>query len=538
MVDKNSACRLIFLLCSALAYWASPVRCAESRASGIELQFVNGEIDSAVLLSLSQYRETPLNVPSGEVRLLARMYPQLQCDISDTALSRYRPWKSADIERFFMDYPQLRWYREILSFEPRFLRTGECAIRYSADINKIDYPQGLGTRFMLHPKSPVSIFGEADAGLYQMRWVRRLVELDVAPVVVSAGNFAGSFDRGLLTGRFWPDSHDSAHPWSSWRFGNQGTFNGVRCGLFFGQNSHIDGYIHTLPGEQFQAVQSTIPLCQNSSVSTGIIHMALAKQDSTVRFEHTIGVIGAAWSGAGVCIDGIAVTDAPRPQGVWTGVPFCIDARTQWANSTARLQVSYFPRGFYNPASAAYYFLQQKLNAADTAPSGIYDVSAQQTVGISPTVRCDGKVRFMGMADSRCLVAGFGIYGTWPWDFSLRYTIRSDAVVDEPEQTFAVQSVFASWESVRCDALSYISVRDSMYTARATVGVEVFCSPWMSIQPHCWFTGGTGRSNQWSVGICQRIKVRERIRGEWRIETPVPADGDEIHLNVQMSIML
>jgi len=240
--------------------------------------FSESIIDSAEWSKLESYFFLPLNVPSGEIEILKKMYPIIiQSDAyQDSILSKYYPWGEKEVIRFFSDFPELIDFQQILDFSYIPLQIkGRLTISTSKLNNcKLSNP---GIRLFIKPVYLLSIDGRVLVTENYLRWCQRKVNVSLpGGIGLQIGSIDGIDDDGLLLGKFCQSGlHADSDAVSNWLYGDGHDWNGAAL-TYNNSNIHkkiierINIVAHIQKSESIGALDATVRLCKLQLMTLGI----------------------------------------------------------------------------------------------------------------------------------------------------------------------------------------------------------------------------------------------------------------------------
>ncbi len=251
--------------------------------------FPNRTIDSPGLSTealgeiLEEFDGEPLSVPRGELRLLDWMFPGIteEVPVTRNKLKRYEPWSLADIQRFFQDYPSLRKFRSILSFES-IPGTNLGTVWMNSQL-KDDFSPGR-QRVRIKTLSPeyLRINVGVDCGATYFRWRRRLISIDpdAIPLKAVVGNYSFSMSDGLFYGYFPRIRAAYENVEDNWKFGYTPNWNGLSAITSIGKNVEITSAFHVRPSETGAFLKTKLTIRDNLDFYIGGSGMQTSSEDS------------------------------------------------------------------------------------------------------------------------------------------------------------------------------------------------------------------------------------------------------------------
>jgi hypothetical protein len=251
--------------------------------------FPNRTVDSLGLSTeaagdiLNEFNGDPLSVPRGELRLLEWMFPGIGegLPVTQTKLKRYDPWSLADIERFFQDYPLLRKFRSILSFES-IPGTDLGTVWMNSQLRE-DFTPGH-QRVRIKSLSPefLKLNAGVDFGETYFRWRRRLISIepDLIPLKAVVGNFSFSMSDGLFYGYFPTILAAFENIEDNWKFGYTPNWNGLSVVTSIGKNIEITSALHVRPSETGGFLKTELAFQDNYGFYIGGSGMRISSEES------------------------------------------------------------------------------------------------------------------------------------------------------------------------------------------------------------------------------------------------------------------
>jgi len=231
---------------------------------------------------LNEFSGEPLSVPQGELRLLEWMFPGMNrsLPVTQAKLQRYEPWSLTDIESFFQDYPSLRKFRPILSFESiPGMENG--TVWMNSQIKEEFSPGNQRVRLKTQRPGFLKINAGLDIGETYLRWRRRLVSLNPSgiPLKTELGNYSFSMSDGLFYGYFPTISSAYEDLEENWKYGYTPNWNGLSAVTNIRKTAVLQTVLHTRPSETGVLAKTELAFWENVELYVGGSALSICSDD-------------------------------------------------------------------------------------------------------------------------------------------------------------------------------------------------------------------------------------------------------------------
>lgn len=192
-----------------------------------------GELDSTFWYLIEPLYSDPISVPAGELEILATVFdliPQDKQLWNKKNLSHYEPWDKREQERFFNDYPLVRFVKPLLTFDKK-IPNGSQHLTLSAQSRRSMFRKNVITTLTVGASAKrVSLEGTLSMDEYKARWYERSICFDMGKVGYGQiGGFDPLLNRTLFYGVF--DNNDSIKAQENWLYPLKKGWNGGRYAL-------------------------------------------------------------------------------------------------------------------------------------------------------------------------------------------------------------------------------------------------------------------------------------------------------------------
>jgi hypothetical protein len=517
----RAMCRLLAVLTCALAATIhareDPFFLPDNEQDALRLLH-NGLLDSTTWFTFSRYYAQPLDVPSGELRHLLDLVPEMQRDIpvSSQDLAPYEPWDGPRVKRFFMDYPALEPYAPILSFG-----SSSHAHRSRAGLRLYDLygDPRIAADFVAAPAAWVSSQGSIRFDDDVARWQRR-VALVQAPAVarLQLGNFSMPLDNGLFYGYF-PEVIDSTLSLAdNWAYGATNVWNGVLAQANSPRFPTAAAFFHTRPTESALGIIAGCNATKYVFIyahASGLV-VRDGAPDTLVIGQAGVRLRVAAWSFSLAT----GLTDR-KP----IAAPVLLIGSGGIGGNMISLSVAHLPRGLAAPRSRRAQLLDADLACLDSTgtirdPATAVSANVDRPLGDRATMTL-GCASAFSMARSR-FDASAGLRGSSWCEYHIRYVFRPDLLNDGRSHQWSVsaQRSFAGEWLVR---LSSSGLADAKPSASGSLkGMLAWTpSPATTIGPEFSGYWRLGEPAGYAVGIQQILRLFDRTETLVRVLAPL-----------------
>jgi hypothetical protein len=482
-----------------------------------------GALDSMSWQMVRPYYEQPLLVPQGELRVLTDIFPGSLSSVPTTGreLSAYEPWREADVQRFFHDFPELVNFRPILSFEtarePYHARIG-CSLQKF----KNNDPVIVGS-FATPPVRTIAIEGRVGFGASSAWWQRRMVQLRTGKLgSVMAGNFHVAMDHGLLYGYF-PASTSDTDAGLTWRDGASRTWNGVLYESPSGNHASAAFFYHERQTERTYGGRCVIRSIGPLRVTAGVSRLVIPASDAAgegLTYAHTeINFSDDHWN-AGV-IGGCERSNAGA-------IPFVVYAKHSMKDTavseSARFEAFYasLPSGCAAPRSALFHECAEKTGIADSLKGDRSIVKTVCAVPLAPWMQSACGASYYH-CPGRDAAEGFcSLTGTLWLRYALRYTFRPEL---DAQPAYHCVTATMSRQAARSveirTSFRYINKEETYSSVFARLTASISALPSMEAAPFATVYAASTGDPEFSLGFTQTLRFFDKTLGELKMEVPI-----------------
>ncbi len=482
-----------------------------------------GALDSAVWNMVRQFYDQPLLVPLGELKLLADIFPGSfpAIPVNPRDLGAYEPWKKADIERFFRDFPELADFSPILRFET--VRSGYHA-RIGSAFSKYHNNDPVIVSSIASRPAAVRFDARARFEATSARWQRRTLGIASARAGnLIVGNFNLNFDKGLFYGHF-PSAPSDTDAGGNWRFAESNTWNGMLYESPEGEHASVAAFYHGRKSETACGARLTLKNIGRFRLVAAASRLMLppgsADRSGELSFAHAgVDFSGERWSAG-------AIGGCERRHA--TAVPVILycnhTARDAGRMGSARFEVLFarLPAGCSAVRGALFQECVEKTDGADSAEIDRSLVKTTCRIPVFPWMNGDcGAACYFSpgypAAEAFTAVSGRG------WlDYSLRYTFRPVVERSPRYRCIAASVGRAADRLIACRAYCRYIVRDESYRSLYfRLAADVRSGASMEISPFAAVYSGGGREREFSLGFSQTLRLFEKNRAEFKAEVPL-----------------
>ncbi|MDO5576264.1 MAG: hypothetical protein Q4F84_04230, partial [Fibrobacter sp.] len=248
-----------------------------------------GELDSSMWSEIQSYYVEKISVPHGELFILREIFPQLPDDlpVDPDELQEYVPWNKKKVEQFFIDYPYLQDYRQILDFSYMGSKqSGKIGFTYyESDLSN---KSRQSAQILTNPVSWVKFQSRIDFTAEFARWQRRSLQIKPAKwLTLDLGNYTNTFDQGLIFGNF--PYADNKTTRDNWLYAKTGSWNGARISasnLNLLSGLSINTFFHKRDTEMAFGFDSRIRISKPFWFQTGLSNLSVSGSDSNLVYFH------------------------------------------------------------------------------------------------------------------------------------------------------------------------------------------------------------------------------------------------------------
>jgi hypothetical protein len=481
-----------------------------------------GLLDSLDWERLKQFYVQPLNVPSGDLRLLRELNELWDDDlpVSPSQLEKYVPWTESDRQRFFSDYPQLDVYKPVLSFNTsKAVHFSDVSFNVHAD--ETLRPVAL-SRFTVSPGQLFSVSGSAFHKDSTLQWRTRTMNV-VLPgsVRIEAGNFATADDRGLFFGSF-PDDREAQTTGSNWLYGNSKTYNGILAITDCWDRSHVTAFFHERSTENIQEIAYTAGVGGSSELMAGVARAACGSRTSQIfsadpaldRTYYLHGGIKTRLAGFDGCV--YTGVDASHP----LAVPLSAQVSRRSGFGSVKVMAARLPGCLRLPLSSIAYLCRRDYDTTGTF-GGFPDMtllecrtSLYARAGLETSMDLCSVMYGRG-ADFQATVRAQGVSFV---GYRLEYACRTRW--ERPQTIHNVNCAFErklGRNGVTTLGLSCrYYCRDNVYqSVFLRVPLDIAVLPAMNVSPFLTFFSNTDRENATGAGLNQTLHLFDKTWCEW-----------------------
>jgi hypothetical protein len=339
-----------------------------------------GTLDSALWNKIEPFYVTPICVPQGELRILQNLFPDLPRDVPSSAatLSKYRPWDKNAREDFFSDYPAVRVFGPLLSFEqtasPSFpARIGFYFSQWGSGDTARHYALfSAGDRLQ-----GAQVNGRVNFTNDYGRWENR--SITVAPIhgtQLSCGNFNNDFKGRLLYGYFPRHPGGDTTLSNNWLYGDRRTWNGASMSFSTATESERTvaaaggAFFHAGATERIEGIEGTIAPSKIFSCFGGASYLTTIDsggQGEAFRYVH-----------AGIELNPVSSIKCELQSALdvrrATSIPWRFSFSHRSEHSGLDGALTMMPKGFSAPRSQIGYLMRSRSEPGDTLIENLFDV--------------------------------------------------------------------------------------------------------------------------------------------------------------------
>jgi hypothetical protein len=480
------------------------------------LMLKSGALDSLEWSMIETYYVQPIEVPLGELGYLKDLLDNRLQDlpVSPDKLAGYEPWASADIARFFSDYPQLKKYEPILSFSRAGARRfSNAGLAVSSDEN---WKTTALSRFSFQPYRGISIQGSADLVDTALLWKRRTVSV-AFPGIVSfdAGNFQQVKDGGLFYGYF-PDDNQPVTTLSNWRYGMSNTWNGISIQSDCWKNTQVSAFFHDRATEKAYGFFFEAEPNEALRVKAGLSSLETGAQDSAAYTRDYFLHCGVSANKNGFGISVNTGLEQSRP----LALPLSAEFTKKNKGAEFKVFVARIPASLSLPRSRIAFDCRDELDEKDSAGPDISLVDCSTGFRVSDALFTTMGLSSVLQGSTAAVCATAGASGTVYFDYRVMYTYRmSTAASQETHAVFiSIDRAFSSRVKAGLSVRSYSS-NTGYQSAFSRVLAEFRLLPGLQISPYVTLFDDTGREWTGSLGFKQALRLFEKTWCEWDIAT-------------------
>ena len=478
-----------------------------------------GTLDSATWQLVRPYYEQPIMVPSGELKLMADVFPGSLggVPISPEDLARYQPWSPRQIELFFNDYPELADFKPILCFEttarPHQAEFGCALTRY------YETEPGCKARFSSSLYRAITAQGRVDLLSNSARWQRRCISARLPKAgILTIGNFDLNMDNGLLYGYFSVLDADTLAS-LNWRYAGANAWNGALYEFSAGEDVRNAVFYHERIGEMAYGARCAIGVGAHLRVITGISRAFASaegsRQSDTATYLHT----------------GLTYTTVHREAGVLTGVcrnnpsaiPFI--AYIKQGDDGASINASYtlIPAACPAPFSATRHIWSEKIDGNDSLQGDANAITMQCRLPLLFKIRGACGVSYYYTAGKAAAESFTSLSGAGWANYEARYAYRRQTNGPSMEKhtvTATIDRRALRWleGALYCRYFVDAAEYQSVFTR---ISVKIVPSFAMEITPFIAFYGATNKTRECCLGLTQTLRLLKRTWSQLKLEVPL-----------------
>jgi hypothetical protein len=532
MSAKSIAITLLWIVCIASGTLTAQSQQIDIPLGGLpydehsaHVELAEGRLDSAVWEKVGRFYEEPMSVPLGELADLREVFPDVPEDIpvSSEVLVLYEPWKPADIERFFNDYPYLRVFTPLMRFDVAQLPiTGYCTV----SMRRSGYTDAFSPslRFGVDPFSALHAEGTITIGDSYSRWQRRRVVVQFPRGGhVQLGNVNCSLDNGLFYGYFPLAQQSYEMRSSNWLYGNARTWNGVAAEGVLGDKCKLTMLVHRRETESIAGIKTDVVFSRRmkcyTAVSGAVSDDGPDNRDTLVAVHG--GITAGNWPWNMVLETGVNLLQA-------YSIPLSVTFSYGQTGTKSEFSCIRIPARFSAPRSSRLHTFYARLDIDEQADRDIYAVllSSQHPISLTCAQRLDASYLVSG-ENAECR-ASYSLSGMVPFKYVLYYGLDAGRISREARHRLkgSVEHRSAAGHAV-FSSLFYEVDQDLSWTTGLYCKADLSLANGVYLSPLVSFTIATDRWEDISVGIQQRIYFFEKTYGEAAITIPVYAQNNE-----------
>lgn len=484
-----------------------------------------GLLDSTTWEALRGFYADPLDVPGGELRYLCDLVGECLDDLptGEDGLAVYQPWTEARIRRFFEDYPRLRCYEPLLSFESGReayrVRTGLRIYRGNAET-----PPSRTASFNASARGVVDASGRMTFGERSGRWQRRRIRAESeTPGRLTIGNFSRSPASGLIFGVFRAPRRETVGPRENWLFGGMNTWNGiawdrrwsgVNAGAFYhhGAREHAAGMVTTCEAPAWAVVHAGVAGLAPVGGGEGALDTAL--------YAH--GGVVIRGGGFRARLHGSLNADDPR------AVPAAAAISLKGSNQSMDISVVHMPAGYRAPLSAVRRRLRNDLGVDSVAggDAAAIDIGARHEP--ANWFSWFPRLSYAIGGGVSSLKAGFGVAGRGYADYRVSYLFHPRSSFRDEYHSLTTRLRIPGTTPVYGFWRSGTYLRPGAYRS---VGADIGCgfSPVPAADMRLWLEGfhSSAGSERLSLGMEQSLRLFEKTNAGVEVWIPLVEMSDE-----------
>jgi hypothetical protein len=506
-----------FMSCQQLVAQSlfSPLPRDEKEAS---FMLREGTLDSVTWQLVRPYYEQPIMVPSGELRLLADVFPAGLGDVpvSPEDLARYEPWSPKQIALFFNDYPEMSDFKPILCFEttarPHTAELGCALSRYN------ETEPGCNVRFSSSLYRAVAVQGMAALLSNSARWQRRCISARYPYAgKLTIGNYDLNMDNGLLYGYFSASDSDTGAS-LNWRYAGANAWNGA---LYeFGKRSDANGVVfyHERIGETAYGARCAMGLTPCMHAIAGVSRAF--KQNDRTRRPDTISYFHA----------GLTYNATNREAGVLTGVcrnnpsaiPFIAYVKQGAGGASVVASYTRIPEACPAHFSATRHIWSEKIDGNDSARGDVNAIVMKCRLPLLFKVRGACGVSYYYTAGKAAAESFTSLSGAGWVNYETRYAYRRQCgpAAENHTVTATIDRRALRWLecAVYCRYVTDAAEYQSVFTRISAKIVPSFA---MEITPFVAFYGATDKTRECCLGLTQTLHLLKRTWSQLKLEGPL-----------------